>query len=307
MHIILKFLAILIIILVLIVIIIKLSLGRKTYSVPFITYPTKEVHNYPIPSIIHRTSNTRMKYKSEYIKCYKKCKILNPEYHIYWYDDQDCEKIVKNYDSDVYEAYSALKPTAFKCDLFRLVVLYKWGGVYIDDKTESFKPLNQIFEGTFSPNYHHQFISAKEKFGIHNGFIACTPKHPFIKQAIDDIVINVQNRDYTDHFLGICGPLALARSVLKCIKHTKQSSSLVSIKEIKEILKSGLNKCEFRRMDSNNEESFYLFDFNSQDIKKGRKRIMIKKYSIIYMVYGKILDALGGKGYKVKWYIRDVY
>ena len=186
-----------------------------------------------------------------------------------------------------------------------MVVLYKWGGVYMDDKIELYKPLNKIFEGTFTPDSQHQFISAKEQYGIHNGFIACTPKHPFIKQAIDNIVLNVKNRDYTDHFMGVCGPMLLGRSILKCINDT--GSKPVSTNQMQKIYKLGKN--DYGNL------SFYLFHkCFTPGIAKGpwpgapkREIILTKKYSFVYMAYNKILSVLNMKNYVVMWYQKKIY
>ena len=53
----------------------------------------------------------------------------------YLYNDDDCRAFIqKEYPPDVLFAYDRLIPTAFKADLWRYCVLYKYGGVYLDVK-----------------------------------------------------------------------------------------------------------------------------------------------------------------------------
>ena len=63
-------------------------------------------------------------------------KILNPEYEYCFYDNNDCDIFIKeNFDERIYNAYCKIIPGAFKADLWRYCVLYKYGGVYVDIDT----------------------------------------------------------------------------------------------------------------------------------------------------------------------------
>jgi len=53
----------------------------------------------------------------------------------YLFNDSDCRAfIMREYPPDVLTAYDRLIPTAFKADLWRYCVLYKYGGMYLDVK-----------------------------------------------------------------------------------------------------------------------------------------------------------------------------
>ena len=53
----------------------------------------------------------------------------------YLFHDQDCRAFIESeYPPDVLMAYDRLIPTAFKADLWRYCVLYKYGGAYLDVK-----------------------------------------------------------------------------------------------------------------------------------------------------------------------------
>ena len=57
----------------------------------------------------------------------------NPGYTYSLFDDNDIQQFInENYSKDVQQAYSKLHVGAAKADLWRYLVLYKNGGVYID-------------------------------------------------------------------------------------------------------------------------------------------------------------------------------
>jgi len=59
----------------------------------------------------------------------------------YLFNDADCRDfIAREYPPDVLMAYDLLIPTAFKADLWRYCVLYKYGGVYLDVKYGGVRP-----------------------------------------------------------------------------------------------------------------------------------------------------------------------
>ena len=59
----------------------------------------------------------------------------------YLFHDAECRDfIAREYPPDVLMAYDCLIPTAFKADLWRYCVLYKYGGVYLDAKLGGVRP-----------------------------------------------------------------------------------------------------------------------------------------------------------------------
>ena len=58
---------------------------------------------------------------------------LNPDFKIKYYSDKGSREFIKNnYSKDIINAYDSLIPGAYKADLFRYCVLYKYGGIYSD-------------------------------------------------------------------------------------------------------------------------------------------------------------------------------
>jgi len=66
-------------------------------------------------------------------------KNTNPEFTNVLYDIVDCREFIKTYFDNALPAFDKLKPISYKSDLWRLCVLYKYGGVYLDVKFNSFR------------------------------------------------------------------------------------------------------------------------------------------------------------------------
>lgn len=122
-------------------------------------------------------------------------------------DDQEGVRIMKEYfDPKVLKAFNKVIPGAFKADILRLCLLYRYGGVYADIKINLRYPLNSFLT--------EDLVLVKDvpSSCIWNGFMAATPKHPYIKLFLDLSVDNVLNERYGDDSLDITGPLVGGRA-----------------------------------------------------------------------------------------------
>lgn len=153
-----------------------------------------------VPNIIFRT-HAQLTARSDMVKYACKSWVdLNPTFNIIWYTDDDCNRWMKaNMPTGINAAYDLLVPGAYKADLWRLCILYKYGGVYVDAFARPFLPIKKLI--------HAPFVSVLDAggVGVHNGLIISQPRHPFLKQAIDDIISNVQTRYYGSSPLDVTG------------------------------------------------------------------------------------------------------
>lgn len=245
-------------------------------------------YTYNIPNIIFRTTNNFTVSKYMFDSCHKKWLELNPYYTMVWYTNKNCDEFMnKYYQGSVYDTYKILKPGAYKADLWRLCILYKFGGIYIDAYTEPFVSIQEMLRGCYN-KYGKQFISVLDSKqsggGIHNGFIVSERKHPFLKQAIDDIIQNVKNRYYGNSSLSITGPIALSKSIYTLAKKHH---------------KIGWNHC--------GELSYYLYEFEwgpYQNIYKNGLKIFCKYFSFLFFLYHKNYSK---GGYADMWKNHDIY
>lgn len=96
-----------------------------------------------IPKIIYMCHK-----KLDKIKIYSKnWEKLNPEYEIKLYDDELCEKFLLDEYSELhYNIFKFIKDGPIKADFWRICIIYKYGGYYIDADIEPLVPLNTYID-----------------------------------------------------------------------------------------------------------------------------------------------------------------
>lgn len=133
----------------------------------------------------------------------------NPKFAFHLYDDDECREFIQqNFEDDVVVAFDTLVPGAYKADLWRLCILYKLGGVYMDIKLQC---INGFALMELSENEH--FVRDRPSFSLHiyNAFMICKAGNPFLKACIQQIVYNTQTRQYGPSMLSPTGPELLGR------------------------------------------------------------------------------------------------
>lgn len=182
------------------------------------------LYDQKIPfTIIQTNAKRKVSFKLKY--CVDRLTRFNPEYEYVYYDDEACRNFLREYyPPNVLECYNLLIPGAFKGDLFRACYLYEKGGIYLDSGMSCIIPLREVIRSTDEfisvRDFYYPLNDFKNPF-IYNAFIACIPKHPIIKNYLDKIIKNIENRSYSDNVLGITGPLALGRSFVECLNINK--------------------------------------------------------------------------------------
>lgn len=134
-----------------------------------------------IPKLIHLTYNDKPNIPQ---KVYDNLQKYANGYTVYIYDDADGFYIIKKYySSQVADKYEQLSG-AHKADLLRYCLLYIFGGVYLDIKTELILPLSEVF----SHPYTTSVLSSYIKETIYQGVIATRPQNPLFLNLINYIV-----------------------------------------------------------------------------------------------------------------------
>lgn len=117
------------------------------------------------------------------------------------------------------EAYNALLCGAYKADLLRYLLLYKYGGIYCDDKTVIPCSIDSdLFDGvlenceffiayTGTEEPRRLFPSGTEEIA----FMGSRPGHPVLLKILEESIKLIHNRDYTEHRLGITGNVLFNR------------------------------------------------------------------------------------------------
>ena len=182
-----------------------------------------------IPRVIFRTGPFHMCKAPYTLLSYLENTVdRNPEYTQVYFDDDDCREFIREYYLEFLPYYDVLIPTAFKADLWRLLVLYKYGGIYNDIGHIYEKPVNALVDETDELVFALDFIKPPEMervvgyskpdvFALHNAFFACYPKHELIMAIIEHVVSNIRKRVYGTNPLEITGPIAWGRGLAQAI------------------------------------------------------------------------------------------
>jgi len=88
--------------------------------------------------------------------------------------------------------------------LWRYCILYKTGGIYLDIKYKSHNNFKFI---NLTEKEH--FVIDIDPHGVYNACMVCSKGNPKLLDAINKIVNNVKNKNYSVGALGITGPALL--------------------------------------------------------------------------------------------------
>jgi len=225
-----------IIIVIIIIIIYEIAIHISVIEVNTIHDPqVTNINNNNIPKVIHRTWYSKSLSQKMYDLAYLSWIRLNPDYKMVWNDDNDCEEFMKNIGDEKYDAWKKIIPTAYKADFWRAIKLYETGGVYVDSYAVAVKSIDEIIELSGLKNEKDIFISVLdcEQAGeyVHNGLLICTPRHPLLKQYINDMLDNIKIGK-EDQIMALTGPVCLARSINRYLGRDINTKHKLGLNEV---------------------------------------------------------------------------
>lgn len=173
-----------------------------------------------VPKIIHQTWKTE-KVPEELNFCVESWKKLNPDWQYILWTHKKMALFVKDNFPDIYKTYKNYGNDIFRADLFRLLVLIKMGGVYVDLDMECVKSLDTLFD-KFMGNANLSVCKRPEIFAkmykvpiyIQNYFIASTPENKILLKIVEDILNKGTEHD-VKRVVHATGPLAFTESLNK--------------------------------------------------------------------------------------------
>jgi GR25 family glycosyltransferase involved in LPS biosynthesis len=158
---------------------------------------------------------------------------LNPAWVLKIFDYSDIEDYISRFHPGrIYNSYNSINPEygAGKADFFRYILMYDMGGVYMDDKSGSRKPLDDII--LESDQYiltHWEENEWSEELGNDRGefqqwHIICKPKHPFLKAVIDSVLKNIDEYSVCKDGVGskllqITGPVMYTKAIIPLLPY----------------------------------------------------------------------------------------
>ncbi len=143
---------------------------------------------------------------------------LNPEWLILEWNSRQIKHLMENDKtmSKYLPLYRRLKRPVMKADVARLVVLWCYGGIYMDLDFICRRPLVQLLQ-----NYPNEILlvptpdCSLTSGSICNGFLASVPKHPLWLIYLDEIEKRSKNCNDGYDVLNITGPAVLYEAARK--------------------------------------------------------------------------------------------
>jgi mannosyltransferase OCH1-like enzyme len=160
---------------------------RKRFTLPRQSGPIfRRRGKTVIPRILWQTNFTDRVTLPLYLN-YLWNRLLAFNYEYRFVDDETADAFIKeHYPGDVYDGYAMLQIGAAKADFWRLLVLYKQGGVYLDMDANFVWPLGSILR----PYDQELYITIKHD-RISNYFIASKPNNDHLKEMIALVMHNI--------------------------------------------------------------------------------------------------------------------
>jgi mannosyltransferase OCH1-like enzyme len=170
----------------------------------------KNDYTQVVPLKVYMTWGTKL-LPPKMKKNFEKLQRENPAFEFIIYDDKDCEKfLIENFDGEVLWAFNKLVPGAYKADLWRLCILYKYGGFYLDIKENCLNGFKLI---ELCESEH--FVLDRPPNHILNALMVCKAGNKFLEKCIEEIVKNAKTNYYGPSCLWPTGPGLLGKVALE--------------------------------------------------------------------------------------------
>ena len=190
-----------------------------------------------IPRILHQTFHSKNNLPKEIRENISKITKSNPDWEYRIYDDDDMINfIMMNYGPHVLNYFNRINPKygAARADLFRYLLIYKCGGVYMDIKSTIDKPLNCVLNvddlyllsnwRDKEENKYSGWGFCPEVASIPNGefqqwHVIAAPGHPFLNAVIENVLRNIDKYNPVLHGVGkpavlrVTGPIAYTLAI----------------------------------------------------------------------------------------------
>ena len=237
----------------------KNGIYNKLVTIQSTNFEIKDSYNSVIPLNIYLTWGTK-KLPIKMQENLDRMRIVNPEFNIQLFDDNDCRDFIQNnFPEDILIAFDTLNPGAYKADLWRLCILYINGGIYADIKLNCINNFKFI---ALTEKEHlvldRPGIYWKEgEIGIYNALLVAKPKNILFLRCINKISENVKNKNYDFHCLYPTGPGLIGEEYIKMLRENESTMNI----------QTELNLC----MDGNIIKNNHAIIFNNVIILKNYK------------------------------------
>lgn len=186
-----------------------INIGSSTKNWKIFNYNTKimiskkENKHLKIPKIIHQTYKNNKYHNICHYNAIQSLIDFNPDFDYKFYNDYDCRDYIKiNFDNKILDSYDLLYPCAYKADFFRYLIIFKYGGIYIDNKYI----VRKSFQSVINSYDENLFCYDISKDLLFNSIIISKSNDGKFKLLIDRIINNIKYNFYGKCPLHPTGP-----------------------------------------------------------------------------------------------------
>ena len=193
-----------------------------------------------VPKIIYMCHE-----KLDKIEIYSKnWKKLNPEYEIKLYDNELCKKFLLDEYSQLHlDIFNFLKDGPIKADFWRVCILNKYGGLYVDADIKPLVPLHKFIENDddlvtcISSNFKTSCLQLQ----LNPHFILSNKNNVILQNCIDRYIQKYINKDSYNYWKwSICNLF-----IIKGIKEKKSQIIYINNTKFKFLYEKDFNHCEY--------------------------------------------------------------
>lgn len=174
---------------------------NKRFTIPAHAKPLfRSKQSSAIPKILWQTNFTDRVTLAVYINyLFNRLLAYNFEYR-FMITEERAEFIKSNYSQEIFDSYSRIQIGAAQADFWRLLVLYKHGGVYMDIDAHLVWSLSSVIQ----KDQEELYITAR-KGDITNYFIASKNDNINLKKMVDVVLKNIEENTIKNVYV-LTGP-----------------------------------------------------------------------------------------------------
>lgn len=139
-----------------------------------------------VPAIIHQTWRDADSIPMSWQQASNSCRSLHSNYEYRFWTDKDARDLIEREFPCLLSVFDAYPYDIQRADVIRLIVLYVYGGIYLDLDIICLKSLDQLLTYNF-------VLPTTMPLGLSNDFIIAEPKHPFLLQVLNDLPLFNRN------------------------------------------------------------------------------------------------------------------
>lgn len=132
------------------------------------------------------------------------CKKINNDFKFIFWDDNKIKQLIRQYyDSSYLDIYNSYDTYAQKSDIARYLILYIYGGIYLDTDVICLKNLSKFTHHSFFLTYEDDILSViNKKRSLVNGMIGSKKNHDVFKIIFKNIKSRINKKSDISYSTG---------------------------------------------------------------------------------------------------------